>query len=428
MYRNLLSSPARIQVPWIKVTIGNYTFGVFTKTTNSKLSSDLNYGAIYNVQYPNFVKSLTVTKINGQINQYTLNVSYPVTANDDPNFFDKVLSSVSKTRKIIFSYGDMSTPSFAFKDEEAIITKVTQQFSMTGSVITYVINATSSSILNKSSNWTFPGGLKQPSVEIKRLLSSNKYGLTQLFTGMNKNNIDKLIAGDDKLVEISTKKNISALDYVMYLVNCMIPKSSRNNTGVDSDIYVFTIHDDSTYEKINESLGLNIKGPYFKVSRISHKINRNDAFTIDLGFGNSGTIVTNFSIDQDENYSMLYDYTSELNTNNYVQRLDNNGKWQTIWSPSVTSKNDFSATLPEDLVWWTKMTKYPIKATITVQGLLRPALLMSYLKLNVIFPGGRKHNASGTYLITQQIDSINEQGYKTTLSLVRIIGDDSNTI
>jgi hypothetical protein len=157
-------------------------------------------------------------------------------------------------------------------------------------------------------------------------LSSNKYGLTQLFTGMNKNNIDKLIAGDDKLVEISTKKNISALDYVMYLVNCMIPKSSRNNTGVDSDIYVFTIHDDSTYEKINESLGLNIKGPYFKVSRISHKINRNDAFTIDLGFGNSGTIVTNFSIDQDENYSMLYDYTNELNTNNYVQRLDNNGK------------------------------------------------------------------------------------------------------
>jgi hypothetical protein len=46
----------------------------------------------------------------------------------------------------------MSTPSFSFRDEEAIITKVTQQFSLSGSAINYVINATSSSILDKSSN------------------------------------------------------------------------------------------------------------------------------------------------------------------------------------------------------------------------------------------------------------------------------------
>ena len=126
MYRNLLSSPARVQVPWIKVTLGEYTFGVFSKDTLNKKSNEVssNYKALYSVQYPNYVKSLNITKINGQINQYTLNISYPITANDDPNFFDKVLSSVSKSRKIVFSYGDMSTPSFSFRDEEAIITKV----------------------------------------------------------------------------------------------------------------------------------------------------------------------------------------------------------------------------------------------------------------------------------------------------------------
>ena len=427
MYRNLLSSPARVQVPWIKVTLGEYTFGVFSKATLDKKNNEVNYKTLYSVQYPNYVKSLNITKINGQINQYTLNISYPITANDDPNFFDKVLSSVSKSRKIVFSYGDMSTPSFSFRDEEAIITKVTQQFSLSGSAINYVINATSSSILDKSSNWTFPGGMKKPSDEIKRLLLSNKYGLTQLFTGMNRNNLDRLIAGDDKTVEIQTKKNISAIDYVTYLVSCMIPNSTRQNTKADSDIYILTIHDDSVYEKVNDELGLNIQGSYFKVSRISHKINKNDAFTIDLGFGNSGTIVTGFSIEQDENYSLLYDYANSLNPNNYVQRLDNNGKWQTVWSPSVVSKNENSSTV-EDIVWWTKMTKYPIKASITIQGLLKPALLMSYVKLNVIFPGGRKHNASGTYLITQQVDAINEQGYRTTLSLVRIIGDESEKI
>ena len=29
--KSLLSSQARIQAPWVKVTIGNFTFGVFSK-------------------------------------------------------------------------------------------------------------------------------------------------------------------------------------------------------------------------------------------------------------------------------------------------------------------------------------------------------------------------------------------------------------
>ena len=50
------------------------------------------------------------------------------------------------------------------------------------------------------------------------------------------------------------------------------------------------------------------------------------------------------------------------------------------------------------------------------------AILMSYVKVNILFYG-RKHNASGTYIITKQQDQINESGYKTTLNLVRIKGD-----
>ena len=84
-------------------------------------------------------------------------------------------------------------------------------------------------------------------------------------------------------------------------------------------------------------------------------------------------------------------------------------------------------TRPEDRTWWTKITKYPIKASITIQGLLRPAQLMTYLRLNVIFPGGHRHIASGLYVITKQVDQIDQQGYKTTLSLVKISGDDAKT-
>ena len=103
---SLLSSQARIQVPWVKVTIGSYTFGVFTKSARQEAKNDQGFYKAYNVQYPNYVKSLNIVKINGQVNQYALTINYPVRAEDDPNFFEKVFSSVNNTRKIVFTYGD----------------------------------------------------------------------------------------------------------------------------------------------------------------------------------------------------------------------------------------------------------------------------------------------------------------------------------
>ena len=86
--RSLLSSAARVQVPWIKVTIGKYTFGVYSKQKIAKTDDDGMYYTKFNVQYPNYIQSLDITKINGQVNQYSLSISYPVTQVDDPNFFD----------------------------------------------------------------------------------------------------------------------------------------------------------------------------------------------------------------------------------------------------------------------------------------------------------------------------------------------------
>lgn len=68
------------------------------------------------------------------------------------------------------------------------------------------------------------------------------------------------------------------------------------------------------------------------------------------------------------------------------------------------------------------MTQYPISAEVTIKGLLRPALLMTYVKLNVVF-FGRKHSSSGTYIITKQQDQVGAGGYRTTLSLTRIQGE-----
>ena len=424
---SLLSSSARVQTPWIKVTIGNYTFGVFSKTESKQKDDNGYYYTNANIQYPNYIQRLEIIKINGQVNQYTLSLTYPVTQTSDPNFFEKVLSSVSKTRKIMFSYGDMSMPAYIYKNEEAIITKVKQNFNIKGGgEIAYTINAVSSAALSSGGSWTFQSRNAKPSEVIKQLVKDTKYGLRDLFTGMNSSNLDRLIAGDDKEVTLGAKRNISPIDYISYLVSCMIPAGFTTPQWASTDIYILTMHDDATYDQRAIS-DLEIQGSYFKVERVSYKTNQSDAFQIDIGFGNTGTIVTEFSVTDDENYALLYDYNTQLDTDPYVTRIDNNGNTYSVYAPTITSKNDRFITRPEDLTWWTKMTKYPIKATITVQGLLRPAILMSHVRLNVIYPGGRKHISSGLYLVTQQRDVIDGNGYRTTLSLAKISGDESVT-
>lgn len=423
--RSLLSSPARVQVPWIKVTFGDtalgYTFGVFSRTERNQKDEQGVYTA-YNIKYPNYIQRLSINKINGQVNQYTLSLAYPVRQTDDPNFFEKIFSSISNTRKITFSYGDMSMPTYIYKDEEAIITDVRSSFDLAGSVINYTVSAVSGASLSLASNITFVGGLKKPSDELKRIFKTPSYGLQNVFTGMSAATLDYFIAGDDKAVMLDTKINISVLDLISYLVSAMVPASSIQ-TNVGKEIYILTLHDDTTYDRVYAEpivvQGREVVGPYFKVTKTSTVMDHSDAYEVDIGF-NTSTIVTGFSINNNENYSIYFDYQQKLNTEQYIRRIGNDGRWQDVYAPAVTSKNDDFLTRSEDTVWMTKVTQYPISATLTIQGLLRPAQLMTYLRLNVIFPGGHKHISSGLYIITQQQDNIDGSGYRTTLSLTRI--------
>ena len=419
--KSLLSSQARIQVPWIKVTIGDYTFGIFDEKTKSQGKDSKGYYMQYKVQYPEYIKSLQVTKINGQVNQYKLTISYPITQFDDPNFFEKVFSSVSRTRKIIFTYGDAETPAYIYKDEEAIITKVSQSFELTSSCITYNVEAVSSAALSVDGSLTkpAPGGKVKPSDEIKKLFTNNK-SLQSTFTGMTTNDLATLIPGDDKAVYIESKQNISAIDYINYLVGCMIPAGSE--PGMSKEIYILTIFDDSI---TSADRSKSKKGPYFKVTKVSTIMAPGDAYEIDVGI-NTSTIVREFQIDYNENYSIYYEQQKLAHPENYVRRLNADGMWEDVYAPTSMARTNSYSTTASDQVWWTKATKFPINATIKVQGLLRPATLMQYVHLNIIFPGGRKHLASGIYIVTRQVDNISESGYVTTLGLTRIKGDDDS--
>lgn len=416
---SLLGSTSRLESPTIKVTFGDkqngYTFGVF-QASMSREKDGKGYYKTLRVIYPNYVQSLEVQKINGQVNQYTLQLIYPITQTDDPNFFEKVFSSVSKTRKITFTYGDASLPTFIYKDEEAIITDVKSNFNISQSTISYTVSAVSSAALATSGTYTFINMKpKKPSDEIKRILYNSTYGLTSIFYGMTNRSLveqEQLIASDDKVVQLESRSNVSVLEYLSYLVSCMVPSGSSNNVKQNS-IYILSFVDDTT--------GV-FGGPYFKVTKSTTNVNDDGAYEIDIGFP-TANIVTEFRIDNNENYSILYDWQNSLDDSRYVRRLNNDGKWEDVYAPNISSKNEEYKTRASDMVYWTKITEYPISASITIKGLLRPAILMTKVRLNVYF-FGKKHISSGLYIVTKQVDRIDMNGYRTTLNLTRIRGDE----
>ena len=68
------------------------------------------------------------------------------------------------------------------------------------------------------------------------------------------------------------------------------------------------------------------------------------------------------------------------------------------------------------------MVNYPITATLKIKGLIKPAILMSYVYIDARF-FGKQHYASGYYIITKQTDNIDSTGYRTTLSLLKVGGE-----
>lgn len=399
---NLLTFPTLVESPFIIVKIGDYTFGSATKSGN---------GNLLRVSFPNYMDSLTVTKVNGQVNTYNLKMTYAIVAGEDPNKFEKIFSSVSDTRTLTISYGDWAYPSAIYKEEETLITNIRSEVDFSSPKIIYNIQCVSKALNLTSTAFNFPSVKAKPSDILLSMLSNQAYALSDVFTGMrNKNKViySNLIASDDVEVQLDAQPCLTTLDYMNYLVSSM-----RSST--DDSIYRLSIVDD-TRNKFG--------GAYFNVTKISPNIQEStlqDSYVIDVGYpGNN--FVTSFSVSDTEQWSILYKTSEKVDIPNYTYRIDNLGNTQKEKSVSVTRNRDLLRTTNEDLSWWKSMTEFPISATLTVKGLVRPTMLMSYVRLNCLFYG-QKHIASGVYIITKQVDSISAEGYKTTLSLLRVRGD-----
>lgn len=404
---NLVSIPTLVQSPFIIANIGGVTFGTFSG----------NYRT--NATYPNYMESMSVTKVNGTVNTYTLNFHYQVATGQDPNLLDKIFSRATKDRRIILQYGDWMAPNYIYKEEQCIITNVTTRLNMSSSSLDYTLQCTSDAIGLNSTQFNFPARNAKPSDVILQLLSNSKYGLKDVFTGMRNKNVvlsKNLIASNDKKVQLVAQNNTTILNYLNYLVGCMVDNKTPEENKLSTSKYFLTINDD-----YSNDLG----GTYFKVSEVSADAavyNATDTYELDINYPGDN-FVTEFSLNNDQSWAILYEYAGDVKQEEYTYNIRDDGTIETLSSPSLLTSSLTNGKSAYKTQWWSYMTEFPITATLTLKGLTRPSMLMTYVKLNVWFAGGQKHISSGTYIITKQTDSITSGGYTTTLTLLRVGGD-----
>ena len=410
----LNSVPTLVESPFIIVTIGKYTLGSYT---GSKTTTSL--GMLAQVNFPNFVNSLNITKVNGTVNTYTIGIVYQIAPGDDPNLIDKIFSSVSATRKLSLSYGDWRNPASIYKEETALITNVTSSLDMSASKITYTVQCVSDALSLASAVYDFPAREAKPSDIIKEMLKDVSYGLLSVFKGMvdfQRVLTNGLIASNDKKVKIEARQNMNIIEYLNFLVGAMTPVDSKSeDTIIQSGNYFLAIHDD-----ITNALG----GTYFEVKEVkaNTKVSNYDVYEVDVGYPGDN-FVTQFNLTNNQQYTILYDYAGKIEQTKYIYSIDNNGQLSTQYAPSIARSKSLYKVTEQNKNWWTKVTQFPIEATLTIKGLTRPSILMSQVRINTVMYG-QKHISSGLYIITKHQDKLDSNGYTTTLTLLRIGGDE----
>ena len=416
MSLSLLSSTSRVETPFIIVSIAGYTFGNYSAESRRKMQAG-GYQMLAS-KFPNYMDSLTIEKVNGTVNTYTLTMIYAIREGDDPNLLEKVFSKAKNDRTIKISYGDLSMPSFIYKEEEAIISNITSDIDINSSVIRYTVSCVSKCLALAAGTYNFRKRVAKPSDVIKEILYNSSYGLLDVFYGMR----DKeqvlakgLILGDDKVVILDDKLNVTVLNYLSYLVASMVNISESPTSISKKFTYGLVVRDDITS-------GWN--GPYFQIVKVTASATADsiDTYEIDIGYPNENMVMS-FSLDDNQSWSILYDYSGQIQQPDYRYIIDNQGNIQSEYSPTLAKSNTLLKMTQADRTYWSNVTQYPISATLTIKGLLRPAILMTYVKVNVLFYGQR-HIASGYYVVTKQTDTINASGYRTTLKLIRIRGVD----
>lgn len=384
-----------VEVPFGEVTIGGVTFG--TIQHKKKYTS-----------YPNYVQSISITKTNGTINEYTIELIHQISPGDNPNYVAELISKTGYNT-ITISYGDANSGEY-FADIAALVTDVKTTFNFNSYNIQYTIIATSLSYLLATTKKNFPAIKSKPSSVIINLLKDESSGLTKYFTGMR--NINAVMSAgyiptNDKVIEIEAVSNKTVLEYISYLTALM---KNEDEKIADNSTYYFTINDEYNYE-----------GSTFSIKEViaNNIITNNIVYDVDVGYPDAN-LVFDFNVTSDYAWALAYQTANKITT--YKYDINYAGKLVTTKTSPVINSTLGSNQFNIDSNTWKQLTRFPINATLTTKELLSPIFTLSYIRINNYY-FGNKRITSGLYIVVEQKDTISSNGCRTTLGLTRVASD-----
>lgn len=381
-----------VEAPYIELNIGGYKIGGY------KGSLDL---------YPNYITGMSIDKTSGELNEYTIHLVHQVRVGDDPNALDKVFSK-NQFNKITIKYGD-STSGATFKDTNAIINNVSMNRDYASAKIMYTINATSAGHFVTAHSMNFEALDGKPSDRIRKLLynSSISSELLEAFPAMkSKTMASKLIPSNDAPIHMDKVTNTDPITYINYLVSCMSNANEKNKT-IKNSVYFIYYTDDA-----KKGAGFEIR----EVKKGSVSNNYNAVYEVNVGYPDENNIF-GFQLTNNQNWSIMYDSHMSKAQDEYYYTIEGSGNIKKIYSPALSQSTEEMQEVDKN--WWTFMTQFPVTATLTMRGLLRPAFLTNYIKINTVFYG-QKHISSGLYTILEQKDTLDGNGFRTNFSLLRV--------
>lgn len=391
-------SAAMVEAPFVEIDFNGRTIGTYKNSVD---------------EFPNHISSLEVDKINGEINKYTFNLVHQIRPGEDPNLIDKLLSSV-RYDKIGIKYGDYNS-NVVYGDEKAIITNVSMNRDYVSNKISYTIYATSANELVTSHKVNFTASVNKPSNVINSILydipETSKL-LLDAFPGMRNRDLvysKNLIPTNDAVLDIESKTNINSVEYLNYLVSLMSNSVNATTDVIRKSTYYISYEND-----FDNSMG----GSYFNIRELNNTVlneyNTNNIFEVTVGYPDNNYVM-GFNVDNQLAWSLLYENASV--SDEYIYSIDNSGNKIKNYSPNLISSSSVLNEIQKN--WWTQMTHFPINASLTLKGLMKPVMLMDYILVNVVFYG-QKHITSGVYVITGQKDTLSGEGFRTTLALTRV--------
>ena len=210
------------------------------------------------------------------------------------------------------------------------------------------------------------------------------------------------IPTNDDTVYIPGLKDASLLERLMQLVSYM-----HDSSVIGSSFFL------SFGDTVNNTA-------FFKITEISQtdisSDNVKNCYYLDVGYpGNS--FVTSFTINSDVYWPMFYKYAGTIP--NYSYDIDYSGKLISKQVNPLLLDNKYQEIDVRQMNWWEFVKTYPISASVTIKGLMKPTLLMENVYVYAQFYG-EEDMATGLYSIISQQDTINGSGNFTTLELLRI--------